>query len=90
MLQGTPVITSDAVGAAAGGLVQHNRNGLVVPENDATALARAITAITSDQELATTLGRNAKQDVAPYTPDAWAQGMRKALKATGTSREDPS
>ena len=90
MLQGTPVITSDAVGAAAGGLVQDGRNGLVVPQNDAAALATAIRTITGDAGLRATLGRNAKQDVAPYTPEAWVNGMRKALEATGTSREDPS
>jgi glycosyltransferase involved in cell wall biosynthesis len=90
MLQETPVITSDAVGAAAGGLVQDGRNGLVVPQNDATALSEAIHRMTSDADLRRTLGRNARQDVAPYTPAAWAQGMRKALEATGTSRKDPS
>ena len=90
MLQGTPVITSDAVGAAAGGLVRHNRNGLVVPQNDAAALAEAINRITGDADLRATLGRNAKQDVAPYTPEAWTAGMRQALTATGTSRKDPS
>ena len=90
MLQGTPVITSDAVGAAVGGLVQDGRNGLVVPQNDTAALATAIRTITGDAHLRATLGRNAKQDVAPYTPEAWANGMRKALEATGTSREDPS
>ena len=90
MLQGTPVITSDAVGAAVGGLVQNGRNGLVVPQNDAAALATAIRTITGDAGLRATLGRNAKQDVAPYTPEAWVNGMRKALEATGTSREDPS
>ena len=38
--QGVPVIATDAVGAAAGGLVQHERTGLVVPAGDAAALAR--------------------------------------------------
>ena len=37
--QGVPVIATDAVGAAAGGLVQHERTGLVVPAGDADALA---------------------------------------------------
>jgi hypothetical protein len=32
--QGVPVIASDAVGAAAGGLVQSGVNGLIVPERD--------------------------------------------------------
>ena len=88
MLQGTPAITSDAVGAAAGGLVQDGRNGLVVPEQDATALARAISTITADAKLRETLGDNARRDVAAYTPAAWADGMRQALHAVGAGRED--
>ena len=39
MLQQTPVIASDAVGAAAAGLVDDGRTGLVFPAGDADALA---------------------------------------------------
>jgi glycosyltransferase involved in cell wall biosynthesis len=90
MLQGTPAITSDAVGAAAGGLVQDGRNGLVVPEQDVAALAQAITTITEDAQLRQTLGDNARRDVASYTPAAWADGMREALHAVGAGREERS
>ena len=38
--QGVPVIATDAVGAAAGGLVQHERTGLVVPAGDARRARR--------------------------------------------------
>jgi glycosyltransferase involved in cell wall biosynthesis len=37
MNQSTPVIATDEVGAVAGGLVRHERNGLVVPAGDAGA-----------------------------------------------------
>jgi hypothetical protein len=40
--QGVPVIASDAVGAVAGGLVRHERTGLVVPAGDVPALAAAL------------------------------------------------
>ncbi len=39
MNRGLAVIASDAVGAAAGGLVRDGRNGLVVPAGDPAALA---------------------------------------------------
>ena len=42
MNQGLPIIATDAVGAVAGGLVRHERNGLVVPAGDEAALAAAI------------------------------------------------
>lgn len=89
MLQGTPAITSDAVGAAAGGLVQDGRNGLVVPHGDSHALAGAIRALASDGTRRRELGEAARQDVAPYTAAAWADGMRRALAAVGVSRQEP-
>jgi len=88
MLQGTPVITSDAVGAAAGGLVQHNRNGLITPAGDTGALANAIRTLHDDPARRETLGHNAKRDVASYTPQAWADGMRQALEHVGASRQE--
>ena len=42
MHAGLPVVTTDAVGAAAGGLVEDGRNGFVVPERDTSSLAVAI------------------------------------------------
>lgn len=84
--QGVPVIATDAVGAVAGGLVQHERNGLVVPARDAGALADALRRLHDDPELRRRLGEQARRDVAPYTPDAWAQGMTRALDAVGVSR----
>ena len=48
MHQGVPVIASDAVGAAAGGLVRDGANGIVVPAGDAGALARAIRRLHDD------------------------------------------
>ena len=49
--QGVPVIATDAVGAAAGGLVQHERTGLVVPAGDAEALGAAIRRLRDDRAL---------------------------------------
>lgn len=83
MLQGTPVITSDAVGAARGGLVADGRNGLVAPEGDADALAARLRVIAQNAELRRALGTAARQDVARFTYAAWVTGMRRALAAVG-------
>lgn len=80
MHQHVPVITSDAVGAAAGGLARHERNALVVPQRDPQALADAITRLAHDDALRTALGDNAQRDVAAFTPDAWAAGMHAAIE----------
>lgn len=86
MHQGTPTITTDAVGAAAGGLVRDGRNGLVAPAGDTAALATRIRALARDPELRRALGRAARADVAPWSEQAWTDGMRRALAAVGQSR----
>ncbi|MDA0182502.1 glycosyltransferase family 4 protein [Solirubrobacter phytolaccae] len=79
--QGVPVIATDAVGAAAGGLVQDGRTGLIIPHGDVVALRDAIERLRDDPTLRHTLGENAREAVAAYTYDAWADGMSRALAA---------
>ena len=86
MLQRTPVIASDAVGAAAGGLVRDGRNGFVVPAGDAVALATRLRALAGDAGLRDRLGAAARDNAAAYTPSAWAAGMGRALAAAGAGR----
>jgi glycosyltransferase involved in cell wall biosynthesis len=86
MHQGTPVIASDAVGAAAGGLVLDGRTGLVVPARDPGALAARIATLASAPALRERLGTQGREHAAPYTPAAWAVGMSRALAAVGAGR----
>jgi glycosyltransferase involved in cell wall biosynthesis len=86
MHQGTPVIASDAVGAVAGGLVVDGRNGLVFPAGDDAALSVRLQTLARNPELRRELGAAAREDVAPYTPESWLQGMQRALAAVGQSR----
>jgi glycosyltransferase involved in cell wall biosynthesis len=83
MLQQTPVVASDAVGAAAGGLVRDGRNGFVTPAGDAGALATRLRALAADPGLRDRLGEAARADAREHTPAAWAQGMSGALAAAG-------
>ena len=89
MHQGTPAIASDAVGAVAGGLVRDGRNGLVVPAGDSAALAARLRALAENPELRRRLGAAAREDVAPYTPEAWVRGVQAALRAVGAGRGGP-
>jgi glycosyltransferase involved in cell wall biosynthesis len=84
--RGVPVIASDAVGAAAGGLVKHERTGLVVPAGDADALARAIVQLRDDPGLRARLGAAGREAVRAYSHVAWAAGMSRALAAIGVGR----
>jgi glycosyltransferase involved in cell wall biosynthesis len=87
MNRGLPVIASDAVGAAVGGLVRDGENGLVVPAGDAAALARALRALAEDADLRARFGRAGAEDVRAYSHDAWAEGFSEALRSLGLSRE---
>jgi glycosyltransferase involved in cell wall biosynthesis len=79
MHAGTPVIATNQVGAAAGGLVRNARNGLVVPSEDPAALAAALRLLRDDPDLRARLGAAAREDVAPYTFTAWAEGFAQVL-----------
>jgi glycosyltransferase involved in cell wall biosynthesis len=80
MNQRVPIIATDAVGAAAGGLVRDGRNGLVVAAGDHDALAGALRTLHDDPQLRARLGDNGARDVAPYTYVAWADAFAGALR----------
>jgi glycosyltransferase involved in cell wall biosynthesis len=81
-----PVIASDAVGAAAGGLVRDGENGLIVPAGDAGALAAAISRLAGDPQLRERFGVKGAEDVSAYTYGAWADGFSAALATLGLAR----
>lgn len=80
MHQGLPIIATDAVGAAAGGLVRHERSGLVVPSADADPIAAALRRLHEEPATRRRLGTQARRDAAAFTFDAWADGMAEAIR----------
>jgi glycosyltransferase involved in cell wall biosynthesis len=89
MNRGLPVVASDAVGAAAGGLVRDGRNGVITPAGDSIALAGALRRLAEDRGLRARMGQAGREDVSAYTHDAWAEGFSKALASLGLSRRTP-
>ncbi|HEY8303661.1 MAG TPA: glycosyltransferase family 4 protein [Solirubrobacteraceae bacterium] len=87
MNRALPVIASDAVGAAAGGLVRDGHNGAIVPAGDPVALSAALRRFAADPGLRARLGQAGREDVSAYTHDAWAEGFSAALAHLGLSRE---
>jgi glycosyltransferase involved in cell wall biosynthesis len=87
MNQQLAVIATDAVGAAAGGLVRDGHNGLIVRAGDGRALAGAVERLANDRALRERLGRAGGQDVLAYSHEAWAQGFSHALASLNVSRE---
>ena len=86
MNRGLAVIASDAVGAAAGGLVRDGENGLVVPAGDEPALARAIVSLAQAADLRARLGAQGARDVEALDHEAWARGFSEALSSLGLAR----
>ncbi len=65
---GVPSIASDIVGLRA--LIEHGRNGLLVPPSDATALAAQILELLRDHEAAQALGRAGRELIhREYNPE---------------------
>src|SRR4029079_3678108 len=86
MHAGVPVIATDGVGAAAGGLVQHDRNGAIVPERDVPALATALRRLTGDRELAAGMGDRARLDVMRFNHSAMADAFEAAVEHAISTR----
>lgn len=79
MNQGVPVIATDAVGAAAGGLVQEGVNGFIVPERNSSALSHALLRILDDDQLREQMSQNAKNIVAEWDNEHMVLGFRQAI-----------
>jgi glycosyltransferase involved in cell wall biosynthesis len=80
------VVVSDAVGAAAGGLVVDGENGFLVRAADPPALAGALARLQADPPLRARLGARGSHDVLAHSPEAWADGFSQALGSLGLAR----
>ncbi len=85
--QGVPVIATDAVGAAAGGLIEHERTGLDRPRRATrTPSPRALRRLHDDPALRARLGAAGRDAVRAYTTPRGPPGMSRALAAAGAGR----
>jgi glycosyltransferase involved in cell wall biosynthesis len=76
---GLPVVATDAVGAAAGGLVVDGSTGLIVRERDPDALARAIDRLAASPDERARLGRAGSERVLAWNHGAAADAFEQAL-----------
>jgi len=90
MNQGCVVIASDAVGAAHGGLLDDEHNGLVVPERNPAALAAAVQRVLGDDALRARLSTAARQTIQTWTYARMARGFCDAVAhVTHHRKEQP-
>jgi glycosyltransferase involved in cell wall biosynthesis len=78
--QGVPVIATDAVGAAAGGLVQDGVNGSIIPEGDAQSLSRALRRVLGDRDLRERMSGSARETIGPWNNERMISGFRQAVE----------
>jgi glycosyltransferase involved in cell wall biosynthesis len=78
--QGVPAVVSDAVGAAAGGLVRDGETGRVVEEGDAAALASALDDLLADDAWRHVLGETARRRVLEWSDEAMVEGFSRAVE----------
>lgn len=83
--QGTPIVATTAVGAAAGGLVRDGETGLVVAPVDPDALAHAIDRLLADAALRERLGAAGRAALAGHTYAAMADAFGTALARAGAA-----
>lgn len=85
MNQGCPVVTTDAVGAAAGGLVEDGKNGYIVPEKNSEALKEIVEKLLQDDSRRLEMGRNAGEKIKTWTPQRTMEGFVRAIDYVKTN-----
>jgi glycosyltransferase involved in cell wall biosynthesis len=84
MACGLPVIVSRVAGCASD-LIQENWNGLLIEPKDISSLNSAMANLATRADLCASMGVNARQHIAQYSPGAWSVAIAHALKViTGT------
>ena len=86
MNQGLPVVATEAVGAAAGGLVRDGETGCIVPERNPAALAAALRDLLENPDLAQRLGAAGKREVASWTNERMVAGFMAAAEHARRAR----
>jgi len=81
MLQEVPVIASNAVGAAAGGLVREGETGRVVAAGNESALATALADLLENAALRERIGAEARREALQYTYERAADAFGAAIAA---------
>lgn len=85
--QGVPAVVTDAVGAAAGGLVQDGVNGFVVPERDSVALAKATGRVLGDIALREQMSKNARSTIVEWDNERMVKGFGEAIAFVSAERK---
>ncbi|MBI9050319.1 MAG: glycosyltransferase family 4 protein [Anaerolineaceae bacterium] len=78
--RGIPVVTSNVVGAAAGGLVEDQINGLIFEENNISAFADALNELLENENKRKSFGKNASKKINSWDIGKMAEGFVEAIE----------
>jgi glycosyltransferase involved in cell wall biosynthesis len=81
MACGLPIIVTNVAGCAAD-LVQEGENGFVISPGDVPQLGLALARLVEDPELREQLGHASRERIEANSPQAWADGMTRAVQAS--------
>ncbi|MCP4023526.1 MAG: glycosyltransferase family 4 protein, partial [Desulfobacteraceae bacterium] len=87
MAKGTPVIATNVGGIPE--IVTHKKNGLLVPPGDENALVKAIVHLLGNQELVSTMQKNAYALVKEKTMEHQAELLASIIDQTIAIEEQP-
>jgi glycosyltransferase involved in cell wall biosynthesis len=82
MACGLPVIVTQVAGCAVD-LVEHQRNGFLIPANDPIKLASALETAANDAGMQAAMGQRSLALIARYSPEICAEGIAKAAMTCG-------
>jgi glycosyltransferase involved in cell wall biosynthesis len=85
--QGLPVIATDTVGAAAGGLIQDQVNGFVVRERDSESISQVLNIILNNPHLRSIMSQNARKIISIWDNEHMVLGFRDAIEYVTQDRE---
>jgi glycosyltransferase involved in cell wall biosynthesis len=78
--QGVPVIATDTVGAAAGGLIQDGYNGFIVREQNSAELSESMERLISNPELRQSMSIHARKSIQEWDYPRNVQGYHDAIQ----------
>ncbi len=78
--QGVPVIASDCVGAAAGGMLVDGVHGRVVPEGDVASLTAAMSALLGNEKERERMGAAARRALEEWDVQRMVDGFERAIR----------
>ena len=79
LVAGVPSISTDCPCGGPRELIQHGKNGFLVPCNDENLLAKAMDDILSNTRLAANMGENARQLAQAFKPEVIVKQWEKFL-----------